>query len=149
MRNPELARLEFLAGKWRSTDRSHSGKGAPPATGHGLATYHWGIGDLWMLYVFKTELPGFGAYEVHGGLTYDQASSSYKAFAVNSMGLLMVYEGGWESDYTLVFSLVHPAIQPDTRVSYTQLPDREVRMTSERPTGSGGREVYFETHLKK
>jgi len=148
MKYPELSKLEFLIGDWRSTDRSYPAQGMEAGTSHGLAVYHWDLGRSWILYLFRTSLPGMGAYEVHGGFTYDPRVKLYKAFAANSLGLLMVYDGDWETEDKLVFSLIHPQVQPDTRVSYQKLADGKVQMRSERPAEGGGRELYFETFLE-
>jgi len=148
MQNFELSRLEFLCGEWCSTDYSYSQPGGEAALSAGTASYHWDVGGKWLLYKFQTLLPEIGNYEVHGGFTYESSSGRYKAFAVNSLELLMVYDGAWESDVKIVFSLVHPQVQPDVRVSYTQHPGGKIQMTSERPAANGGREIYFETFLE-
>lgn len=148
MKYPELKKLAFLIGDWCSSDRSYSAQGVEEGISHGSAVYHWGLGGSWILYTFRTELPGMGEYEVHGGFTYDPKLMHYKAFAANSLGLLMIYDGDWETEDRLVFSLIHPQLQPDTRVSYCNLRDGKVQMISERPAIGGGRELYFETILE-
>lgn len=69
--------------------------------------------------------------------------------SVNSTGALLQYHGSWESGEALVFSLVHPRKDPNTRVTYTKRPDGTVHMSSARPTDEGGREIYFETILSR
>jgi hypothetical protein len=148
MQNLELSRLDFLCGEWRSTDYSYSEPGGEAVLSTGSASYEWDVGGKWLLYKFQTQLPEIGIYNVHGGFTYESSSGKYKAFAVNSLGLLMVYDGAWESEAKIVFSLVYPQFQPDVRVSYTLHPGGKVQMISERPAVNGGREIYFETFLE-
>jgi hypothetical protein len=104
---------------------------------------------MWLQYEFRTDLPGLGPYEVHGGVAHDAAAGEYRAYSVNSFGKLLLHAGCWESDDTLTFTLVYPEREIDTRVSYTKLPDGRIRMTSERPAAGGGREIYFETILSR
>jgi hypothetical protein len=68
---------------------------------------------------------------------------------VNSLGKLLLYDGAWEGNETLVFTLIHPKRDADTRITYTKDAEGAVRMTSERPAAGGGREVYFETLLSR
>lgn len=148
MQNLELSRLDFLCGEWDSTDYSYSQPCGETTLSAGTASYHWDLRGKWLLYKFQTQLPGIGNYQVHGGFTYDSSSGKYKGFAINSLGLLMVYDGAWVSEAIIVFSLVYPQLQPDVRVSYTLHTGGKVQMTSERPAANGGREIYFETFLE-
>lgn len=148
-RSPEEARLDFLLGDWRSSDRLHPGRHGPGGTSRGTASFAWRVGGRWLEYDFRTTLPGLGVYEVHGGVAHNPQSGAYRAYSVNSMGNLLLYDGEWENEDTLVFTLIYPERQEDTRISYTILSGGTVRMTSERPTGTGGREVYFETVLSR
>lgn len=145
MDDSELKKLDFLIGEWSTSDLSFSGEDEQAIPSSGQASYHWGVGQKWLLYLYRSELPEIGMYEVHGGFTYDAQAEKYKAFAANSLGLLMIYDGKWETEDKIDFSLVHPQVQPDTRVSYTRLKDGSIRMMSERPDNSGGREIYFES----
>jgi hypothetical protein len=149
MRPEETARLDFLLGDWTSIDQVYPGPQEPGGNSEGTASYKWQVGGTWLQYEFRTNLPGLGPYEVHGGFRHDAAADEYRAYAVNSLGKLLVYSGHWEGDDTLVFTLVYPERQEDTRVCYTKLPDGGIRMTSERPAEGGGRKVYFETILSK
>jgi hypothetical protein len=142
-------KLAFLIGDWTSSDRTYPGAQGPGGTSTGKASYVWGVGGRWLLYDFQTDLPGLGPYHVHGGVAYDEQTEKYKAYTVNNLGNLLLYEGAWESDTALVFTLTLPERQDDTRVSYHRLSDGTIRMTSERPSESGGREVYFETILQR
>ena len=149
MRSPEETKLDFLVGQWTSSDRTFPGPSGTGGTSRGAASYGWELGGKWLRYHFRTELPGLGPYEVQGGVAHGQNIGRYQAYAVNSLGNLLVYEGSWESDEHLVFTLVHPQRQEDTRVSYTKGPRGTVRLTSERPRQGGGRETYFETVLSR
>jgi len=149
MSDQQVARLEFLVGEWRSTNASYPDASGPGGTSQGKASYTWGIGGTWLLFSFHSDLPGLGRYQVDGGVSYEKEAKLYKAYSANSLGNLLVYEGTWETEDRLAFSLVYPKVQPDTRVSYTSLPDGSVRMTSERPAEGGGREIYFETLLER
>jgi hypothetical protein len=149
MRSPEETKLNFLVGSWSSSDRTFPGPGGPGGTSQGTATYAWELGGKWLNYRFRTLLPGLGGYEVHGGIAFENETSQYRAYAINNLGNLLVYDGSWETDQRLVFTLVYPQPQGDTRVSYTKDPSGSVRMTSERPRKEGGRETYFETVLSR
>jgi hypothetical protein len=149
MYSPAEQKLEFLVGSWISSDRTYPGATGPGGTSAGKASYAWGVGGRWLLYEFQTDLPGLGPYLVQGGVAYDEQTEKYKAYSVNNLGNLLLYEGIWESDTALVFTLIFPERQDDTRVSYHRLPDGTVRMTSERPSQSGDREMYFETLLQQ
>jgi hypothetical protein len=149
MRSPEGGLLDFLVGEWASVDRTYAVGGGSGGRSAGSASYEWGVGDKWLLYDFRTTLPGLGPYAVHGGVAYDPATEQYQAYAVNNHGKLLVYAGTWQDDDTLVFSLVYPEVEPNLCVSYFKGPDGTVLMKSERPDGKGGRQLYFETVLSR
>ena len=93
MRSPEEAKLDFLLGQWTSSDRTYPGPFGPGGTSEGEALYRWEVGDKWLIYDFSTHVPGLGPYTVRGGVAYDPTSHAYKAYSVNSMGNLLLYEG--------------------------------------------------------
>jgi len=142
-------KLDFFVGEWTTADRTEAGSFGPGGASSGEATYGWEIGGRWLGFHFRTELPGFGPYEVRGGVSYDATRGLYRAYSVNSMGNLTVYDGRWEGEERLIFELVHPRVDPDQRVSYVKEPDGTVRMISEWPAQGGGRERYFETVLTR
>jgi hypothetical protein len=148
-RPPEEVKLDFLLGDWTSSDRTYPGPQGPGGESQGSASYRWEVGRSWLVYDFQTEIPGMGPYAVRGGAAYVPAQGKYVAYSVNSFGALLLYDGAWEAEDTLVFTLVYPRHHPDTRISYTMRPDGTVRMTSERPAEEGGRELYFETLLSR
>lgn len=149
MRPSELARLDFLVGEWSSFDRMYPGPAGAGGTSQGTASYRWDVGGGWLLYDFRSTLPGLGPYAVHGGVAHDAAGGTYQAFAVNNLGNVLLYEGAWADDKALVFTLTYPERQAATRVSYLKGPDGTVTMTSERPDADGGPERYFETVLSR
>jgi hypothetical protein len=71
MQSPEEARLEFLVGEWVSSDRSYAGPNGPGGTSEGLASYRWEVGGKWLIYDFRSTIPGLGPYEVRGGVSHD------------------------------------------------------------------------------
>lgn len=148
-RSPEEARLDFLVGEWISSDRTYPGPAGPGGCSEGRASYRWEVGDKWLTYDFRTTLPGVGPYAVRGGVACAVTGKKYHAYAVNNHGNLLLYEGFWQDDTVLVFTLVYPERQPDTRISYISRTDGTVQMTSERPSADGGRELYFETRLSR
>ncbi len=149
MRSAQETRLDFLLGDWTSLDRTHPGPSGPGGTSEGTASYGWEVGNRWLVYDFRSELPGLGPYEVRGGVAYDETLAKYRAFAFNNLGNLLIYEGRWENDDKLVFTLVHPQRREDTRITYIKDSDDKVRIISERPAKEGGRETYFETTLSR
>ncbi len=149
MRSPDDTKLDFLVGEWTSSDRTYPGPGGPGGTSAGEASYRWEVGGRWLIYDFRSALPGLGLYEVRGGVAHDSSTDKYQAYSVNSLGALLLYDGVWEAKETLVFTLVYPKRDADTCITYTKRAEGTVRMTSERPAEGGGREVYFETLLSR
>ncbi len=149
MRSTNDTKLDFLVGEWKSSDRTYPGPGGAGGTSAGEASYRWEVGGRWLIYDFRSDLPGLGPYEVRGGVAHDSSTGKYHAYSVNSLGALLLYDGAWEGNEILVFTLVYPKHDADTRITYTKGADGTVRMTSERPAEGGGREVYFETLLSR
>ena len=100
-----------------------------------------------MQYNSHLTLPAVGDYVVHGRFNYHSQTSTYQASAVNSLGLLVIYQGRWQNDETLVFTLVNPDDKGSSRVVYIKQPDGSIQMRSERLTADGDFGVYFETHM--
>lgn len=101
------------------------------------------------MYKSELNLPGFGAYEVTGGVSFDSKRSCYFAFAANSMGNLLIYDGSWEINSSLVLVQVFPLPGGLTRVRYQKSDDGSVWMFSDRKSESGDFETYFKTKLKQ
>jgi predicted enzyme related to lactoylglutathione lyase len=141
--------LDVFVGDWNNAGQlfpSPSGPGGPAA---GQTSYRWGVGGKWLLYTSRLNLPGLGKYVVHGGVAFHKQSGKYDAYAINTLGSLLVYEGEWtdseqHEDAVLVFTLVHPPPHGRARVVYRVRPDGSFTMTSENATPQGTFAPYFE-----
>lgn len=148
--NPNMkSRLDFFLGNWRNQGNLLPGNFGPGGEISGSTFFHWGVGEVWLLYTSQLDLPGLGAYEVHGGFSYSQQSGKYQAYAVNSLGNLMVYEGLWQDENTLVFTLTNPGVEGNGRVIYSRQENGSIKMRSERRVAEGDYEVYFETTMQR
>ena len=136
--------LEFLVGEWTNSGHLLPGPFGPGGPVIGVTTHHWAVGDRWLLYTSKLDLPGLGPYQVHGGVAYSGRAGVYDAFAVNSLGNLLIYEGRWTDEATLAFFLVHPEPRGRARVVYHRLPDGLFNMTSENLSDEDAWLVYLE-----
>jgi hypothetical protein len=143
-RSAEEERLEFLVGEWSNSGHMSPGPFGPGGPAAGKTSYHWAVGDKWLLYVSRLELPGLGHYEVHGGVAFNPRIEKYDAYAINSLGNLLIYEGEWTDETTLVFLLVHPPPRDRARVVYHKLFDGSFKMTSENASEEGEFAPYFE-----
>lgn len=143
--NHHLLSLEFLVGRWRNSGQVHEGVLGPGGPVEGQTIFHWGVGDQWLQYNSHLTLPAVGDYVVHGGFNYHSHTSTYQAYAVNSLGLLMIYQGRWQNDEMLVFSLVNLGDKGSSRVVYIKQPEGSIQMRSENLNAVGEFEVYFET----
>lgn len=141
--------LEFFVGDWSNSGHVSPGPLGPGGPTTGKTNYHWGVGGKWLLYASRLELPGTGGYVVHGGVTFNGRAGKYDAYAINSLGNLLVYEGEWTDDATLVFTLVHPKSQRRARVIYRKLSDGSFKMTAENASEEGKFVPYFETDFDR
>ena len=114
----------------------------------GTTDYGWEMNGKWLLYTSRLDLPVVGPYEVRGGVSVRSAGDRYDAYAVNSLGNLMVYEGQWSDETTLIFALTHPT-PGRARAVYRVLPDGSVQMCSEQKDEKGHFVPYFETELAR
>jgi len=115
----------------------------------GSSTYRWAINAKWLLYSSQLDLPGMGAYVVHGGVSYNHQTEKYDAFAANSLGNLIVYEGEWQENSPLMFLSVHPEPAGSARVRYQINPDGSITFTSEKRMPDGQFEAYFQTDMQR
>jgi hypothetical protein len=143
-RPTEEEKLDFLVGEWSSFGHVSPGPFGPGGPATGKTSYHWAVGGMWLLYVSRLELSGLGSYEVHGGVAFNSRVGKYDAYAINSLGNLLVYEGGWTDEDTLAFVLVHPLPRDRARVVYHKLPDGSFKMISENASEQGESVPYFE-----
>jgi hypothetical protein len=146
-RTEEEAQLEFFVGDWTNTGQLKPGALGPGGPVAGDTRYRWDVGGRWLVYQSRLELPGLGAYEVHGGVAHNAQTGIYDAYAVNSLGNLLVYQGAWADDTTLAFTLVHPPSDSLGRVVYRKLPGGSFTMSSESAGDDGEFVAYFETEF--
>lgn len=143
-RSMEEKKLDFFTGDWSNSGQVLPGPFGPGGPATGETSYHWDVGGKWLLYVSRLKLPGLGTYEVHGGVAFNSRAGRYDAYAVNNLGNLLVYEGEWTDDATLVFTRVHPKSTRKARVVYQKQPDGSIKMTSENAAEEGQYETHFE-----
>jgi hypothetical protein len=146
----EMSKLDFLIGEWQNSGKVSPGPFGPGGLCTGTTTYSWEMNKRWQLYKSFLTLPGLGAYEVRGGVSFDTKAQKYSAFAFNSMGVLLVYDGTWEDEKTLIFDLVFPNDAKNSvrsRVVYKKHSIGKIQMTSERSINDAPYEAYFETIL--
>jgi hypothetical protein len=146
---PEEAILESFVGNWQNTGKLSPGPFGPGGEITGSTSYGWGVGGKWLQYESHLELPGFGNYEVQGGVAFNPQTGKYDAYAVNSLGNLMVYKGEWENESTLIFILTYPDPTGRARVVYHILPGGSIQMYSDRKNENGDYETYFKTVMVK
>ena len=147
--NHHLLSLEFLVGERNNSGQVYEGVLGPGGPVEGKTIFHWGVGDQWLQYNSHLTLPSVGDYVVHGGFNYHSQTSTYQAFAVNSLSLLMIYQGMWQNDEMLVFSLVNPDAKGSSRIVYIKKPGGSIQMRSESLTADGDFQVYFETLMTR
>ena len=143
-----LQKLNFLVGSWVNSGNVTAGPFGSGGAISGSSVYSWNINKTWLMYKSELNLPGFGEYEVTGGVSFDSKRSCYIAFAANSMGNLLIYDGNWEDNSSLVLMQVFPLPGGLTRVRYQKSNDSTIRMFSDRKSEAGNFETYFETILK-
>ncbi len=137
-------RLAFLVGEWRTTNRMYENGHTTESVG--TARYRWDLDNTWL--VFESRIGGekSGHYEVRGGVARLPAGG-YRAFAYNSLGFLIVYEGAWEGDTRLVFTALGTEAGKGSRVAYEKLATGGVRLLSQRQLPDGSYFTYFEAAL--
>ena len=143
---PMKGRLQVFVGRWRNTGHLRPGPMGPGGPISGTTAYGWEMNGKWLLYTSRLDLPGMGPYEVRGGVTVRGTGDRYDAYAVNSLGDLMVYDGQWSDETALIFTLVHPA-SGKARVVYRVQPGGWIQMRSEQKDEKGHFVPYFETTM--
>jgi len=136
--------LEFFIGDWSNSGHVSPGPFGPGGPTTGKTSYHWDMRGKWLLYVSRLELLAMEGYEVHGGVAFNGRVGKYDAYVINSLGNLLVYQGEWTDDATLVFTLVYPKSQRRARVVYRKLPAGSFKMTAENASEEGKFVPYFE-----
>ena len=152
-RSPQERMLDVFVGDWNNTGQVLPGPFGPGGSVTGETRYHWDIDDKWLLYTSRLDLPDLGKYVVHGGVAFSKQNRKYDAYAINTLGSLLVYEGAWadqehpSDDATLVFTLVHPPPRGRARVVYRIRSDGSFKMMSENRSPAGKYVPYFETNF--
>ncbi|MCJ7582558.1 MAG: DUF1579 family protein [Candidatus Aminicenantes bacterium] len=146
LRTAEEKKLEFFVGVWDNSGSVSPGPFGPGGPATGETRYNWDVGGKWLLYISRMELPGLGEYKVHGGVAFNSRIKKYDAFAINNLGNLLVYDGEWIDETTLVFTLVHPR-PGSARVIYKKLYNGSIWMISENATEEGKFVPYFEANF--
>jgi hypothetical protein len=144
---PQEERLEFFVGNWKNAGKIMPDSFGPGGDVTGTTSYVWTVGGKWLQYNSILELPGMGNYEVQGGVVFKPQTKKYEAYAINNMGALMVYEGDWVDETTLVFLLTYPIPAGRARIVYHKLADGSIQMKSEKLQEDGEFETYFETNM--
>ena len=147
IRLPEEECLDFFVGNWQNSGKVIPGSFGPGGQVVGTTSYVWAVGGKWLQYISKLDLPGMGRYEVQGGVVFNSQTKKYEAYAVNNIGTLMVYDGDWVDNTTLVFMLTYPIPAGRARVVYQKQPNGSIQMKSDKLLESGEFETYFETNL--
>ncbi len=148
-RTEREAKLDFLVGEWRNSGELKPGPFGPGGQIAGTTDYGWEMESNWLMYSSRLSLPGLGAYEVRGGVRFNRKAGRYEAFAVNSLGALLVYEGNWQDESTLVFVSLYPDPAGKARVIYQVMAVGKIRMTSESMNDEGVYEPYFITDMER
>jgi len=75
--SPEHARLDFLAGSWR-TESTWPDSGR---TVVGALRYEWVLGGTWLKFTFRGEHPDRAYWEAHGMIHWDAEAKAYRTVA--------------------------------------------------------------------
>ena len=145
---PIKARLQVFVGHWQNSGHLRPGPMGAGGPISGTTDYGWEMDGKWLMYASRLHLPGAGLYEVRGGVTLRGTGDRYDAYAVNSLGNLMAYEGQWTDETTLVFTLTYPT-PASARVVYRMLPGGSIQMRSEQKDEKGHFVPYFETNMAR
>jgi hypothetical protein len=143
------ARLDFLVGEWATRNTHHAGPAGPAGTSNGTTRCRWDMAGVWLLYESSFEAPGLGPYEVRGGVARDARTGGYRAFAYNTLGALVEYEGAWQAEGRLVFTALRTAPGRGAHVVYEKRPDGSVRFVAESERDDGGFAPYFESSMTR
>ncbi len=146
---PQEERLNIFVGSWANTGKLMPGPFGPGGSISGVSTYEWAINGKWLLYTSQLNLPGMGLYVVHGGVSYNSQIGIYAAYAANSLGNLIVYDGEWTDKAILTFINTYPKPTESARVSYQINPDGTITFTSDRRMEDGEFETYFRTDMQR
>lgn len=149
VRSQEERLLEGFVGDWRNSGLVYPGRFGPGGDISGETCFRWQLHERWLCFDSRLQLPGMGAYQVQGGVTWDGAAGQYRSWAANSLGILLVYKGRLEGETRLVFDQIHPSSPQRARVVYTLAGQGRLLMRSETSTDGVSYSPYFETVMKR
>ncbi len=98
---PELAKLSFLAGNFRTENVAHPSPMSKGGPGKGRNMNRWELDSLFLLFNYEGEIAGLGRYKAKGMFTYDGTDRLYKCWWFDSFGSNALYQGNFIGD-TLV-----------------------------------------------
>lgn len=142
----QLSELDIFVGKWRNSGIVEAGRFGNGGECTGETVYYWDDKRVWLHYTSKLQMPGLGEYEVSGGVSYDDKSNHYIAFAHNNMRSLLTYQGYWDDNHRLIFLSTFPN-QDTARIVYVTSESGQITMKSQSLNEDGGYSTYFETTM--
>ena len=144
--------LDSFVGNWHNAGVMQPGRFGAGGDISGETCFRWQLQARWLCFDSRLELPGMGAYQVQGGVAWDDDAGLYRSWAANNLGNLLVYEGRLEDGPSLVFDQIHPPGEWRARVVYT-LPgvpgDGRLLMRSETSADGLSYTPYFETTMTR
>ncbi len=141
--------LDGFVGDWVNSGVVHPGRFGPGGSVSGQTAFRRQLHGRWLCFDSRLQLPGMGAYQVQGGVTWDAADDCYRSWAANSLGILLVYDGRLEAGRRLVFDQIHPPSPQRARVVYTLGADDRLHMSSQTSADGVTFTTYFETTMTR
>ena len=145
---PHEAILDAFIGEWCNSGIVHPGRFGQGGSIRGRTRFCWQMQGRWLVFDSRLQMPGMGEYQVQGGVTPD-ADGSYRSWAANNAGNLLVYTGRLGAGRVLVFDQVYPQDSRQARVVYTWPGDGTLQMRSEASTDGRTWSTYFETSMTR
>ncbi len=148
-RSQEERLLDGFVGDWRNSGGVHPGRFGPGGDISGETRFSWQLHERWLCFDSRLQLPGMGAYQMQGGVTWDAGAGLYRSWAANSLGILLVYGGRLEGETRLIFDQIHPSSPQRARVVYTLAGDGRLLMRSETSADGVSYAPNFETVMTR
>ena len=145
---PAAHLLDEFVGAWHNCGVVHPGRFGPGGEISGETRFHWQMQGRWLCFDSRLQLPGMGEYQVQGGVTRND-DGSYRSWAANNLGNLLVYNGRLEQETRLIFDQVHPVGEQRARVVYSLPGDGRLLMRSENSADGRTWSPYFETIMTR
>ncbi len=98
---PELAKLSFIVGSYKTKTEVTVGKN--PSVGTGTVRARWPLDSMFVVIRGSEENPELGSYKSIGLLDYDAEKSRFVLSIFNNFGERPQYKGSFEGD-TLILS---------------------------------------------